>query len=269
MNHMKIGALIPVRLASERLPGKALKEICGRPVIHHLLDRVCACKHIDPDNAIVCTTQESTDDPLVDSVLSYGAGIFRGSTDDIIERFHAATLEYEFDAVVQVDGDDPLSATEYMDLTMDKLLANSDLDIVTCRGLPLGTAVKSFTASSMKRVYEHYRSDKNDTGFIYFFTKTDLCKQLEIDPVSVDHVFDAVRLTLDYQEDFAVFDALFTALYTPDAVVGLAEVVRFLRDNPDIVSLNADLDKEYWERTREKAQLEYTAPDGALRRIPV
>ena len=38
----KIGALIPVRLASERLPGKALLPLGGRPVIAHLLERVFA-----------------------------------------------------------------------------------------------------------------------------------------------------------------------------------------------------------------------------------
>ena len=40
---MKIGALIPARLSSERLPGKALAQICDRPMIAHLLDRVAAC----------------------------------------------------------------------------------------------------------------------------------------------------------------------------------------------------------------------------------
>jgi spore coat polysaccharide biosynthesis protein SpsF len=264
-----IGALIPVRLASERLPGKALKEICGRPVIYHLLDRVSACKYIDPAQAIVCTTKDASDDPLVEAVLSYGAGIFRGSRDDIIDRFHAAMTEYNFDAVVQIDGDDPLSATEYMDLTMDRLLANPNLDIVTCTGLPLGTAVKSFTATAMRRVHDHYKSDKNDTGFIYFFTKTGLCEQLEVEPVSTDHIFDDARLTLDYEEDFAAFKAIFEALYLPDNIAGLADVVQFLRTNPDIVNLNADLDEEYWQRTRDKAQLEYQSPDGSVHRIPV
>ena len=265
----KIGALIPVRLASERLPGKALKEICGRPVIYHLLDRVTACTHIAPEHAVVCTTEEASDDALVDAVQAYGAGIFRGSTDDIIERFHAAIAEYDFDAVVQVDGDDPLSATEYMDLTMDRLLSDPGLGIVTCRGLPLGTAVKSFTRAAMARVFEHYRSAQNDTGFIYFFTKTGLCKQAELDPVSRDHVFDDARLTLDYEQDFALFKSVFEDLYLPDHLAGLAEVVRYLRTHPEVVALNAGLDEVYWERTREKADLEFEGADGTVHRIPV
>ena len=265
----RIGALIPIRLASERLPGKALKEICGRPVVHHLLDRVAACRYIDPEMAVVCTTEEATDDPLASVVEDWGASVYRGSTDDIIERFQGAVAHFGFDAVVQVDGDDPLSATEYMDLTMEKLLVDANADIVTCGNLPLGIAVKSFRASAMRRVYDHYKTAENDTGFIYFFTKTGLCNHVEIDPVSPDHVFDGARLTLDYEADLEMFRTLFEALYREGEVFGLEAVVRFLRDNPKVVAMNQGLDEVYWERTREKAQLEYQDANGETQRIPV
>ncbi|HAT36435.1 MAG TPA: acylneuraminate cytidylyltransferase, partial [Rhodospirillaceae bacterium] len=62
---MKIGALIPIRLASERLPRKAIMTICDRPIVHHLLDRIAACRHIDDaKNIVVCTTTDSSDDEL-------------------------------------------------------------------------------------------------------------------------------------------------------------------------------------------------------------
>ena len=265
----KIGALIPIRLASERLPGKALKDLCGRPVVHHLLDRVATCRYIEPKTAVVCTTEEATDDPLVEAVEAWGGSVFRGSTDDIIERFHGAISHFGLDAVVQVDGDDPLSATEYMDLTMERLLADEDVDIVTCANLPLGTAVKSFRASAMHRVYDHYKTTANDTGFIYFFTKTGLCNHVEIEPVSPDHLFDGARLTLDYEADFEMFRALFEALFREGEVFGLDAVVRYLRGNPNVVAINQGLDEVYWERTREKAQLEYQDANGETRRIPV
>ena len=65
--------------------------------------------------------------PLVDIISDYGCSVFRGDTDDIIARFFAAMAEFQFDAVIQADGDDPLSATEYMDLTMEALLKNLTL----------------------------------------------------------------------------------------------------------------------------------------------
>ncbi len=120
-----IGALIPIRLDSKRLPNKAIREICGRPIVCHLLDRVCASRYLTSKaQAVVCTTQEPSDDRLAEAVRAYGVSVFRGSTNDIIQRFHDAMEAFDFDAVIQVDGDDPLSDNLYMDLTMDKLLGD-------------------------------------------------------------------------------------------------------------------------------------------------
>jgi len=263
-----IGALIPVRLASERLSGKALREICGRPALYHLLDRVCASRHLQPNRVIVCTTVDESDDLLVTAVEDYGCATFRGSRDDLIKRLHDAIESYQFDAVIQVDGDDILCDPFYMDATMDLLIGDRSLDIVTCQGLPLGVASKSFTASAMRRVYQHYRTQQNDTGFSYFFTRTGLCNVGVIRPFSSDHVLDEARLTLDYEEDLAVFRKILEALYVPGTIpAGLADVVRFLRSQPAIMSLNQSLDDEYWERTRKKAQLEFVDPAGEVKRI--
>jgi spore coat polysaccharide biosynthesis protein SpsF (cytidylyltransferase family) len=254
---MKIGALIPVRLKSERLPGKALKDIVGKPVIHHLLDRVFACRFINPENAVVCTTRDPSDDALVEAVEAYGGSVFRGSTDDIIDRFNDAMKQFKFDAVVQVDGDDPLSATEYMDLTMQTLLDDPTLGIVTCSGLPLGTAVKSFTKAAMATVHAHYRTTANDTGFIYYFTKSGLCSQKEINPLSPDHVHDTARLTLDYPEDLEVFEKIFEALKDSKGPPSLAETVKYLNDHPEVACGNQHLDETYWQRTSDLVKLNF------------
>lgn len=260
---LKIGALIPIRLSSERLPGKALKTIQGKPVVGYLLDRVFACKYIEPENAIVCTTKDPADDPLVSVVEGMGARVFRGSRDDIIKRFYDAMEFYDFDAVVQVDGDDPLSATEYMDLTMGRLLADPDLDIVTCSDLPLGTAVKSFSRKAMGKVYAHYKTAKNDTGFIYFFTKSGICNQAVIPPISMEEIHRKARLTLDYEADFDVFTQIFTALEKNGNYASHKQVVAYLNAHPELVEHNAHVEKEYWARTAEKAgHLEFLDASG-------
>lgn len=263
----KIGALIPIRLASERLPGKALKEICGRPAVHHLLDRVCASKHIAKENVVVCTTKDKSDDRLVEMVEAYGARVFRGATDDIIQRFYDAIHFFNFDIILQVDGDDILADHFYMGLTIDALLEDNSLDIVSCDGLPLGIASKSFTIQAMEKVYRSYKTHQNDTGFIYFFTKTGLCKHKVLKPISDKHIFNEARLTLDYQEDFEVFKTIIEALYVPSEVFNLEVLVDYLKKHPDVVQINQFLDKQYWQRTAEKARLQYINAEGVVSEI--
>ncbi len=267
---MKIGALIPIRLASERLPGKAIIEVVGKPLVCHLLDRVFACKHIlSKRDVIVCTTKDKSDDILAEIVTSYGASIYRGSTDDIIKRFNDAIIKYDLDYILQVDGDDILCATEYMDLTMDSLIADRSLDIVTCEGLPLGIASKSFSRKAMDKVYKSYQTDKNDTGFIYFFTKTGLCEQGVVSAVSQDHILDEARLTLDYPVDLDVFTKIIEALSATHGNLELRNVVYYLKQYPEIMEINANLEEEYWQRTREKAKLSFTDNHGISKKIEI
>ncbi len=265
---MKIGALIPVRLASERLPGKALADISGRPMVAHLLDRVAASRYIaDRKDVVICTTTAASDDPLEAAVKAEGCSVFRGSIDDIIKRFGDAMTAFDFDAVIQADGDDPLSATECMDATTEALLADPSLDIVTMRGLPLGCATKTFTRKAMDKVLAAYLTERNDTGFIYFFTKSGLCRHLDLENVKPEWRHDTARLTLDYEADLALFRAIFAALYKPGKVFGLAETVAFLNAHPDLVASNLDVQEEYWNRTAEKAKLSFRGADGENRDI--
>ena len=262
---MKVGALVPVRLASERLPNKALLPIAGRPMITHLLDRLFASRYLTPDRVVVCTTQEESDDPLVPVVELTGARIFRGSRDDIIDRFHRAVQDGEFDAVIQADGDDPCTDTLYMDLCMDRLLTDESLGIVVAEGLPLGLAPKAIRASAIQTVWEHHLTEQNDTGFILYFTRTGLCKKDTVFPISLDHQHAIARLTLDYPEDLAFFRALFQELYREGEIFGTEQIVSLLRRRPDLLAINAGLDVHYWQRTRELAQLEYQVAGKAYR----
>jgi spore coat polysaccharide biosynthesis protein SpsF len=254
---MKIGALIPVRLASERMPGKALMPIMGRPAILHLVDRIFASRHVKREDVIFCTTTDKSDDPLEVIATSVGARVFRGSCDDIIDRFHSAVVEFGFDVVLQADGDDPCSDPMYMDLCMDRLLEDPELGIVLTEDLPLGLGSKAIRASAIRTVWTNHLTQRNDTGFIYYFTRTGLCRSARIKPLKPGHVYQKARLTLDYPEDLAFFRALFNELYKEGSVFGIEEIVSLLRRRPELTEINSMVDEEYWRRTHQLAQLEY------------
>jgi len=263
---MKIGALVPVRLSSQRMPGKALMPFMGRPAILHLLDRLFASRYLEPQDVVLCTTTDKTDDPLVSIAASVGARIFRGSRDNIIDRFHSAVAEFAFDAVIQADGDDPCSDTMYMDLCMDRLLAEPGLGIVLTDGLPLGLGSKAIRASAIRTVWNNHLTEQNDTGFIYYFTRTGLCTMARIKPLKPEHVHEKARLTLDYPEDLTFFEALFKELYQERPAFGIDEIVSLLNRRPELVEINSMVDEDYWKRTHQLAQLEYRM-DGKILKI--
>ena len=265
---MKIGSFIPIRLDSERLPEKALKIINGRPVVYHLLDRVAASQNLKSlRDIVVCTTHDPLDDQLATAVADYGASIFRGDKLDLIKRFKDAADTFGFDIILQIDGDDPLADTEYMDLTINALLKDKTLDAAVTKDLPFGVNVKSFTRAALEKVYNHYQSKNNDTGFGLYFIKSKICKCLEIFPSKKEHRLEKARLTLDYQEDLEVFEEIFSALYKPDKVFGLEEIIKFLKSNPHIIEINKGLQESYLSRSREILNIEYRNDNGYTERI--
>ena len=158
--------------------------------------------------------------------------------------------------------DSPLTATEYMDLTMGRLLERPELGIAWSEELPIGMNSKSFTRTALDTVFESYCQGQNDTGFIYFFTKTDLVEKSVVGLVDPAHRCDRARLTLDYPEDLEVFRRILEAVDKAGHTATLSEVIAFLKESPDVLDINANLDEEYWQRTREKARLTYRDPDG-------
>jgi len=268
IKNYKIGALIPVRLSSERLPGKHLKMAAGKTMVQHLIDRLANCRHIKQlKDIVVCITEDQSDDPLISVVNECGASVFRGSRDDIILRFHGAMTAHKFDIVVQANGDNPLTDTQYMDAGLDALLADRSIDVTTCSGLPLGISSTCFTRAAMNKVLVAYRTEKNDTGYVMYFTRTGLCKHVEIAPLNPEHVLTKARLTLDYPEDLEVIERVFSALYREGEVFDLSAVLSFLRHEPSVMKINNGLSASYDKRTRELLDLAYQAFDGSIARI--
>ena len=150
---------------------------------------------------------------------------------------------------------------------MEKLLADSSIDIVTVDGLPLGCATKSFSKEAMNKVLGFYATEKNDTGFIYYFTKTGLCEHVTLVCENALHQHSSARLTLDHEEDLRVFELIFKNTYQKITLPSLGDIIEFLNKNPEILEINSKLEQDYWERTNEKAKLEFLDQRNIVKKI--
>lgn len=85
---MKVGAIIQARMGSTRLPGKVMKEIKGKTVLSHVIERVKQSKLID--DIVIATTVLDRDKAIEDEALKNGVKIYRGSEDDVLARYFLA-----------------------------------------------------------------------------------------------------------------------------------------------------------------------------------
>ena len=81
---MKVAAIIFSRMASSRLPGKALRHIAGEPLIKRVINRVSKVKKLS--TVVVATSNSKNDDRLVEYIQSLNIEVFRGAAHDVLDR---------------------------------------------------------------------------------------------------------------------------------------------------------------------------------------
>ena len=232
---VRVGALLRMRLRSERLPNKALEPIAGRPVLAHILDRMFAARAVrEPGDVVVCITDDPSDDPLAPLIEATGARVFRGSEADLIARLHGAVREHGFDVVIQVDGDDVRVDPLYMDLCVLELLLDETLDVAGCEGSrwarQQGAASRRDRARrlAIRSRPQWHRRDA------LLHPLRGSARSRSSGRSAPSTCTSSARLTLDYPRDLELFRALFAELYRPGECSTSASIVSLLHRRPEL-----------------------------------
>lgn len=117
---MNVVAIIQARMASSRLPGKVLAEIGGRSMLARVCGRVRLARLVD--RIVVATTLEPEDEELLAECDGLEAACFRGSAEDVLDRYHKAAGVHRADVVVRITADCPLIDPEVIDLVVGTFL---------------------------------------------------------------------------------------------------------------------------------------------------
>ena len=114
----RIIAVIPSRWASSRFPGKPLAIIAGKPMIQWVYERTAKATKIS--DTIVATDDER----IVVAVKSFGGKVVMtpSSLPSGTDRVARVAADMDVDAVINVQGDEPLIDPEAVDLLVDTLL---------------------------------------------------------------------------------------------------------------------------------------------------
>ena len=102
----EIVAIIQARMSSSRLPGKVLLDLGGRSALSRMVERVKRSKLVT--RAVVATTIDPSDDPIVEMCQVEKIDVFRGSLPDVLDRYYQAAKQFKADLVVRLTGDCPL-----------------------------------------------------------------------------------------------------------------------------------------------------------------
>ena len=117
----RVVVMVVARMGSTRLPGKSMTDLCGHPVIWHVLQLAQSIR--GAGDTCLATTDMPEDDPL--AVVAQGEGIqcFRGDAEKVLDRLYGAAVKMNADVIIEIGGDCPLLDPEIVDSALDNFLA--------------------------------------------------------------------------------------------------------------------------------------------------
>lgn len=203
------------RFGSTRLPGKVLLKIEGKELLRIHTDRLKQSKLVD--KIIIATTIKTEDQAIVDLAEAIGVSVFKGSEDDVLDRFYQASKDIKPVWVVRVTSDCPLIDPALLDAVISFAIA-SDVDYCSntlIENFPDGQDIEVMKFSVLERAWKEatLKSDKEHvTPFIrkncdfnggnYFTSKNYPC---EFD-------YSKIRMTVDEQADLDLITKLIANL---------------------------------------------------------
>jgi spore coat polysaccharide biosynthesis protein SpsF len=153
-------AIIQARMGSSRLPGKVLLDICGKPMLQHVLERTQRAQTLD--EVVVATTSQPEEAPIADFCASLGVPCTRGSLHDVLDRYYQAARAQRADVIVRITGDCPLIDPILIDQTAGLIAGHpSGAADFACnrlpppfrRSLPIGLDVEVCTFTALERAW--------------------------------------------------------------------------------------------------------------------
>ncbi len=235
---MKTVATIEARMTSSRLPGKVLLQVLGKPMLHHLINRLKSVPSID--EIVLATTTNATDDVLVEFAVKEKVRVYRGSELDVMARVIGAAEAGGADVIVEITGDCPIIDPDIVSQTIQMFLHHDAAYVSNShiRSYPDGMDAQVFRLDTLKRSaamtndpldYEHVSLHIRNHPEI--FPRVDL-----VAPPSL--WWPELGLTLDEEADYQLLKNIIETLGPDKPLFSCHDVIQLLKKNPDWLDIN-------------------------------
>ena len=234
---MKVVAIIQARMSSSRLPGKVLLPLVNKPVLAHIVERLSYCRMIH--EVVVATSIEPSDDLIADYCRKSKVVFYRGSLEDVLDRYYQAAKIRDADVIVRITGDCPVIDPIVLDAVIAGFLSG-DYDFYGLGGnFPDGLDCTVFSFSAIKTAWSdaNLKSEREHVG-PYIENNPHLFKNGALE---LFQGLGHVRWTLDEPVDYELLVKIFDQLYRPNAPFLTHEILQLFQTQPKLLTINSQI----------------------------
>jgi len=263
---LKVGAIIQARVGSSRLPMKVLRDIEGKPMLQHVVARVRHSELVQ--EVIIATTHSKKDEAILELARKNKVKCFRGSEEDVLDRYYQVARTFQIDVVVRITADCPLVDPRVVDQVID-LFLRSNFDYVsnghppTCsQTYPDGLDTEVFTFRSLKKAWEDATklSDREHvTSYIWSHPES-----FRIGNLENENDLSQLRWTVDEKDDLKFVQELYRRLYEEGKVFYMGDILKTLNREPELKAINEGItrDEGYKKSVKKDGRFDWQKSGG-------
>ncbi len=232
---MKIVAIVQARTGSSRLPGKVLRDLEGATVLDRVLNRLGRSRLIQ--ESLVATTIEPADNAIVEHCERTGQKVFRGSEQDVLDRYYQAAKFMNAEVVVRITSDCPVIDPEVTDATI-RAFSDRRADYASnthVRTYPRGLDTEVMTVQALERAWRESTKPyqrEHVTPYIY-----ENPREFKLHGIENDTDCSRHRWTVDTPEDLQLLRAIYERFGGRDDF-GWRDVLKLVESDPSLAEIN-------------------------------
>lgn len=233
---MKTVAIIQARMGSSRLPGKVLADVAGKPMLWHVVNRAGRARLVD--EVVIATSDLVADKPIADFCQREGLACFRGSENDVLDRFFHASKAHGADVVVRITADCPLLDPGIVDKVISRFREDGQ-DYVTNvlnYTYPDGLDVEVFSATALERAWREARKASEREHVTPYLRASGRFRIANVENESGIGT-ERYRWTVDEPADLEFVREVFDA-FAEKPFFGMGDVLALLEQRPELLRLN-------------------------------
>ena len=236
-----IGIIIQARINSSRLPRKVLKKIEGKTVLEHVIERIKKVQNCS--KIILATTDKKQDDILERMAKKLNIPVFRGSEDDVLDRYYQAAKLFKIDPIIRITADCPLIDSRVVERAIDIYLKGNYDYVSNIRPptFPDGLDVEIFSFKALEKSWKEagMRSEREHVTS-YILKNPRIFKMGNL--ANNDNI-SHLRLTLDRNEDILLIRRIYKELYSENPFFGLIDIIKLFKEKPELIKINQHINR--------------------------
>ena len=231
-------AILQARMNSTRLPGKVMRDVAGKPMLGRVLDQLGRATRIS--RIVVATSDSNLDDQIADFCHTVSIPCFRGSEDDVLDRYFQSAVSANAQVIVRLTGDCPLLDPRVVDRCVETFL-NGGCDYVSNtihRTYPDGLDTEVFSFEALERTHTDAKWKSEREHVTPYIWKNPNIFRLGV--LTGEQDYSDLRWTVDCEKDLAFARAIWKRL--GDRPASLEAVLQLLEKEPQLKRINSGID---------------------------